>query len=126
MANPPITGQVTFLYTRDLARSAHFYETLLGLPLWLDQGACRIYRVGADSFIGVCQQRAEVPDISPDGVIFTLVTDEVDAWYDTLRARGVAFEKAPAQNPQFKIYHCFLRDPDGYLLEIQRFLNAPD
>ena len=21
------------------------------------------------------------------------------------------------------IYHCFLRDPNGYLIEIQRFLN---
>ncbi|MGC9334228.1 MAG: VOC family protein, partial [Anaerolineae bacterium] len=22
------------------------------------------------------------------------------------------------------IYHCFLRDPNGYLIEIQRFLHA--
>ena len=34
---------VTFLYTRDLEQSAVFYGETLGLPLVLDQGACRIY-----------------------------------------------------------------------------------
>ncbi len=24
-------------------------------------------------------------------------------------------------NPEYRIYHCFLRDPDGYQIEIQRF-----
>ncbi len=123
---PEFTGQVTFLYTRDLARSRDFYEHKLGLSLWLDQGACRIYHVSGGGYLGLCQQREDAPPIQTEGMIFTFVTDEVDAWYETLRARGVDFEKAPAENPKFKIYHCFLRDPDGYLLEIQRFLNAPD
>jgi catechol 2,3-dioxygenase-like lactoylglutathione lyase family enzyme len=47
----------------------------------------------------------------------------VDGWYEHLSARGVAFEKPPQINPQYRIYHCFLRDPDGYLIEIQRFLD---
>ena len=29
----------------------------------------------------------------------------------------------PALNPEYGIYHCFLRDPNGYLVEIQRFLD---
>jgi hypothetical protein len=49
---------------------------VLGLPLALDQGDCRIYRVGESSFLGFCQ-RAEAPQ-QPSGVILTLVTDEVD------------------------------------------------
>ncbi len=47
-----------------------------------------------------------------------------------LNEQGVEFEKLPAHNPQFEIYHCFLRDPNGYLVEIQRFddpgWNQPD
>jgi len=35
--------------------------------------------------------------------------------------RGVVFDSPPALNPKYNIYHCFLRDPNGYLLEIQRF-----
>jgi 1,4-dihydroxy-2-naphthoate polyprenyltransferase len=45
MLRPPIDQQVTFLYTRDLANTAVFYEKTLALPLVLAQGACRIYRV---------------------------------------------------------------------------------
>ena len=121
MTRPAIDQQVTFLYTRDLATTAAFYETVLELPLVLDQGSCRIYETGAGSFLGFCQ-RAEAP-ADPAGVIVTLVTAEVDDWYDFLSGRGVSFEKPPAHNPAYNIYHCFLRDPNGYLLEIQQFLD---
>ncbi len=39
--------QITFVYTADLAASARFYGEQLGLPLVIDQGSCRIYRVNA-------------------------------------------------------------------------------
>jgi catechol 2,3-dioxygenase-like lactoylglutathione lyase family enzyme len=59
------------------------------------------------------------------GVIFTLVTQQVDEWYEQLRQQGATFEKAPVWNDKFKIYHCLLRDPNGYLIEIQRFGKSP-
>ncbi len=117
-----IDQQITFLYTRDLETTARFYEEVLGLPLALDQGACRIYRVSGDGYLGFCH-RAETVE-QPSGVIFTIVTDEVDEWYSFLCQRGVVFEKPPAVNPQVNIYHCFLRDPNGYRIEIQRFLDG--
>ena len=109
---------VTFCYTTEFEATTHFYEELLGLPLALDQGNCRIYRVRDGAFIGVCR-RAKKPDSA--GIIVTLVSDDVDGWYARLVARGVEFEKPPAFNPKFNIYHCFLRDPNDYLIEIQRF-----
>ncbi len=121
MHRPSIDQQVTFLYTRDLAATAHFYEQVLGLPLVHDQGVCRIYRVSDDAFLGFCQ-RADASQ-QPSGVIFTLVTQEVDGWHAYLSAQGVVFETPPAHNPTYNIYHCFLRDPNGYLLEIQTFLD---
>jgi catechol 2,3-dioxygenase-like lactoylglutathione lyase family enzyme len=111
-------GFVTFCRVRDLAATARFYEDVLGLPLALDQGSCRIYRVTPTAFVGFCEGD-DAP--RPEGVILTFVTPEVDAVCERLRARGVRFEKAPRDNPRFRIYHAFLRDPDGYLLEIQRF-----
>jgi catechol 2,3-dioxygenase-like lactoylglutathione lyase family enzyme len=122
MTHPPIDAQITFLYTRDLAETAYFYEEILGLPLKLDQGGCRIYQVSRDGYVGFCQRGGPVEGTEAP-VIITLVTANVDTWYTQLSARGVEFEKAPAVNPRYNIYHCFLRDPNGYLIEIQRFLH---
>jgi catechol 2,3-dioxygenase-like lactoylglutathione lyase family enzyme len=121
MSHPRINQQVTFLYTQDLSTTAEFYEKVLGLPLILDQGSCRIYRVSHDGFLGFCK-RVDSPK-QPSDVIFTLVTPEVDQWYRYLSKHGVDFEKPPTLNPDYNIYHCFLRDPNGYLIEIQRFLD---
>ncbi len=117
----PISEQITFLYTQDLARTASFYEQVLGLSLALDQGSCRIYHVVAHkAYLGVCER----PDARPhEGVIFTFVTDDVDGWHARLVAAGVTPENAPKVNPTYGIYHFFVRDPNGYLLEFQRFLD---
>lgn len=115
--------QVTFLTVSDLEQSTEFYQDTLGLELVLDQGPCKIFRVSSDGFIGICEPNQH-RNVSTDGVIITLVSDDVDGWYNRLKAKGVPFTKPPAENPTFNIYHCFLRDPDGHLLEIQRF-NDP-
>ena len=124
---PPIEQQITFLPTSDLAETARFHEQILGLPLKVDQGVCRIYQVTQGAYLGFCQQADAHQHELPSGtrqVILTLVTQRVDEWYAYLQDRGVPFEKPPAVNQKYDIYHCFLRDPNGYLLEIQRFLHS--
>lgn len=120
---PLIEQQITFLYTADLAESARFYETVLGLKLARDQGTCRIYQVTAGGYVGLCQRDDARPDPNRRDIIITLVTADVDEWYERLTSRGVVFEKPPGVNPTYNIYHCFLRDPNGYRIEIQRFLD---
>lgn len=110
--------QITFLQVDDLEATDGFWADKLGLQLTLDQGSCRIYRVGRDAFLGFCDHR-DGP--SPDGVIVTLVREDVDAYCEQLREAGVELESGPAYNETFQIYQAFLRDPDGYLVEIQRF-----
>jgi catechol 2,3-dioxygenase-like lactoylglutathione lyase family enzyme len=114
----PFESQITFCTSDRPAETRRFYEETLGLPLVLDQGTCRIYRAADRAYIGICF-RDEPP--RPEGIILTLVTDDVDGWYERLVGRGVSFEKPPTENPEYRIYHCFLRDPNGYLIEIQRF-----
>jgi catechol 2,3-dioxygenase-like lactoylglutathione lyase family enzyme len=121
MSHPPIEQQITFLYTRDLKKTAHFYEAVMALPLVLDQGECRIYQVVGEAYLGFCERESAPKE--PQGLLFTLVTPDVDAWYERLAAQGVPFEKPPAINETYGIYHCFARDPNGYLIEIQRFLD---
>src|SRR5215475_5498982 len=118
-APAPIAQHITFLDTRDLARTADFYERVLGLRLARDQGTCRIYHVSGAAYVGFCQ-RADTPS-DPGGLTLTLVSDHVDEWCRRLEAYGVEFVKPPADNPPYRIYNAFVRDPNGYLLEIQRF-----
>jgi catechol 2,3-dioxygenase-like lactoylglutathione lyase family enzyme len=119
MTRASIDQTITFLHTRDLEATDRFYREILELPEVVDQGDCKIYRVSSDGYLGFCR-RETFTGVS-DGVILTLVTDEVDAWFRHLRDNGVLFETPPAHNPRYGIYHCFLRDPNGYLIEIQRF-----
>ena len=113
-----INSHIVFLTTGDLDRTAQFYEQTLELSLALDQGKCRIYQVARESFLGFCE--GDTPPAT-EGVMVTLVTEDVDGWYRSLCDRGVQMEKKPCYNPDFKIYHCIFRDPNGYRVEIQRF-----
>jgi len=115
---PSIDSQITFCYTLDLTTTSRFYKMKLGLPLVLDQGGCRIFRTAGGAYLGFCDREdAE----RPGGVVLTLVTDDVDAWADHLDEMGVVLEQEPMHNDEYGIYHLFLKDPNGYTIEIQSF-----
>jgi catechol 2,3-dioxygenase-like lactoylglutathione lyase family enzyme len=114
----PFDALVTFCFTPDLDATDRFYAGVLGLPLTLDQGSCRIYGVAPSAHLGFCSREHTA---RPDGIILTLVSDEVDAWAARLLAAGLALEKPPQRYARYDIYHLFVRDPNGYLVEIQRF-----
>jgi catechol 2,3-dioxygenase-like lactoylglutathione lyase family enzyme len=116
---PSIDQTITFLATRDLEETGRFYRELLGLTEVLDQGDCKVYRASSSGYLGFC--RRETSAEASGAIILTLVTTEVDAWFRDLSDNGASFEKPPMHNPRYGIYHCFLRDPNGYLIEIQRF-----
>ena len=97
MTQPSIQQQITFLYTPNLGASSRFYEDTMGFQLALDQGTCRIYITAPNAYLGLCE-RADI-NANPANVIFTLVTADVDDWYERLKEKGVEFEKPPALNP---------------------------
>jgi catechol 2,3-dioxygenase-like lactoylglutathione lyase family enzyme len=113
-------AQITFLFVADLERSHRFYAETLGLPLALDQGSCRIYRVSDGAYLGMC---ARPGSVSPDGIIVTLVSPDVVGWHDRLVAAGAPCERPPTRNDEYLVFHAFYRDPDGHLVEIQEFLD---
>ena len=116
-----LSGAITFLPSTDLEATRAFYGGTLGLELALDQAACLIFRVASGGFWGFCQ--AETGHADPQKTILTIVTDDVDDWYALLASRGVSFDGPPRENPQYKIYHFFAVDPNGYRIEFQRFLD---
>jgi catechol 2,3-dioxygenase-like lactoylglutathione lyase family enzyme len=119
MALLPINQQITFLHAKDLEETRQFYTDVLGLPLVRDQGICLIFGVTQSAFLGFCEHIE--PMLSGRKVILTLVSDDVDAWYQSLKNRGADLMESPKANPKYQIYHFFLKDPNGYWIEIQKF-----
>jgi catechol 2,3-dioxygenase-like lactoylglutathione lyase family enzyme len=122
MTTPPLDQSVTWVYTADLARTCAFYAERIGLTQVHDQGLCRIFRMSPTAFLGVCQVRPG-RFVEPKGVVITFVTPDVDGWYRHLLARGVTPEGPPERSDAFQVYCFFARDPNGYLLEFQTFLD---
>ncbi len=114
-----IQGFITFYPCHDLAATTDFYVRELGLETARDQGSCVIFKVSGDAYLGFCQHEGTLP--GHQGLILTLLIDEVDEVYKRLRGLGVETEGAPKLNERFGIYHFFARDPDGYRVEVQRF-----
>ncbi len=116
----PARASVTFVYTSDLARAERFFARTLGLPLVVDQGACKLYRVAPASLWGVC----DLPDRpqEPAGVTLTMVLEgeaEVDAYFETITARGAEIAIRPRASERFGVYAGLVRSPDGHRIEVQ-------
>lgn len=111
---------ITFLKTRDLEATTRFYTEVMGFPLALDQGTCRIFKVRPGAFIGFCLTTGLT---GSEEVILTLEEPDVDGFCALLENRGAEIEIRPRLNERFQIYQMFLRDPNGYRIEIQRFLD---
>ena len=118
----PFSGfsqQITFLHSNDLVRTRHFYSEILGLKLVRDQGTCLIFEVTNTAYLGFCEHIDQIK--SGRRIILTLVSEDVDFWYESLQEKNVEMMGAPTANPKYEIYHFFLKDPDGYTIEIQKF-----
>ncbi|MDU8927714.1 VOC family protein [Alisedimentitalea sp. MJ-SS2] len=114
-------GLITWVYCDDLETTCSFYGETLGLPLWRDAGAARIYRVEG-GMIGVCRAFKDRV-IEPRGSMITLLTDNVDQIYARLVQQDAAVDGPPEVLEQFGIYSFFCRDPNGYFIEVQKFLD---
>ena len=117
-------GLIVFFGTSDLEATHRFYHDALELALERDQGLCRIYQVPGGGKIGFCTHLEKVN--GKKSPLLTLVTPEVDEWYRRLKEKGIQVEVPPVENPLFGIYHFFLQDPNGYTVEIQRFVETQD
>ena len=112
-------GQILFLPTDNLEKTQAFYADTLGLTLVRDQGLCRIYQSAPAAYVGFCERGYTIP--SEFRLVVTLLIDDVDGVYQALQGKGVNTESVPTFSEQFQVYQFFLRDPNGYLVEVQRF-----
>lgn len=117
-------SQITLLYFRNIEKAYHFYEEVLGLKLKIDQGYGRIYEVSGNAFLGVMDEKwGFLQSGYGKSIMISLITDEVDQWYQTLQKRGVKLLSKPMTKEDIGIRSFLFEDPEGHILEIQKFLN---
>jgi lactoylglutathione lyase len=115
---------ITFLYYRDLAAAARFYEDVLGLPLAIDQGWSRIYRICSGAHVGLVDEARGMHRAHPvKPVQLCLRVADVDGWYRYAQAQGLAGLSALFKNDALGIRAFVFDDPEGYQIEIQQAMR---
>ena len=112
---------ITFFYYRDLAGAVRFYEGVLGLPLAIDQGWCRIYRIAPGAHVGLVDEARGMHRAHPvKPVQLCLRVSDVDAWYAYAYDRDLPNLSPRFENHDLGIRAFVFEDPEGYQIEIQQ------
>lgn len=114
----------TCLYVQDLARTTHFYASVLGLPLLSEvEGRHVFFRVGSSVLLcfnaAATKDSKDLPPHFGHGhlhLAFECDASDYDGWKSKLAEAGIAVEHE--QNWPNARASCYFRDPDQHLLEI--------
>jgi catechol 2,3-dioxygenase-like lactoylglutathione lyase family enzyme len=121
---PHVRSQITFLYYPELEPLSRFYGEVLGLALVEDQEWAKIYAVGEHAFLGiVAGEKGFHQPRDENAVLISLVVDDVFGWYRYLGEHGVTLLTEVREVAEIQVRGFFLKDPGGYTLEIQQFLD---
>lgn len=113
---------ITFLYYKNLPPVAKFYEEVLGLELVIDQGFAKIYKTAGQAHLGIVDETRGYHKANPiKPVEITLLVNDVDAYYRRFQEMGVKTLNEPKDIPDLKLRCFLLQDPEGYVIEIQKF-----
>ena len=87
---------ITFLGTKDLNKTSNFYQNVIGLTLYKDQGMCLIFNVNNQSKLGFCKHMT--PIHKGKSPIITFIADNVDEIYSKLIESGINIKDKPKIN----------------------------
>lgn len=116
---------ITFFYYRDLPTAMRFYEDVLGLPLAIDQGWCKIYRICPGAHVGLVDETKGMNKwaaVKP--VQLCIRVPDVEAWYGYATAKALDGLSELFRNDEIGIKAFVFNDPEGYQIEIQSATRA--
>jgi catechol 2,3-dioxygenase-like lactoylglutathione lyase family enzyme len=119
-----------FFTVRDQEKSKDFYVRILGGKLIKPRDPCYIKL--ANSWIilncggGPTPDKPEVllktpSDLNRVSSFLNLRVADIWACYKEWRDKGAIFLTEPVANPDRWEWRCYMRDPDGYLIEVGQF-----
>ena len=119
-----ISSAIMFFYYKDIELAAQFYSNVMGFKLVDYQKWAKIYKINGNAFMGVVGEGKGFCKVQDENaVLLTLVVDNVYSWYEHLKERGITPVTEIQEKEDIQVRCFFLKDPGGYALEIQQFLN---
>jgi catechol 2,3-dioxygenase-like lactoylglutathione lyase family enzyme len=137
MPQPDERGELRFVVThtiivKDIRRSVAFYRDVLGATLLLE-GAPTMLRLGNIWLIingggGPTDDKPEVvasPPRDPNVLsgFLNLRVSDIHRYYELWSSRGAKFITEPKVHKTE--VRCYMRDPDGYLIEVGQTTTTP-
>ncbi len=136
----PETGMLVtqLLIVRDQQRSREFYAGVLGGEVLREKNPCFIRL--ANTWIILNEGGGPTPDkpdvtleaprqLNPVNCLLNIRVADVEACYREWSAKGATFLTPPQDNNGLEM-RCYMRDPDGYLIEVgqasEKFLRMFD
>ncbi len=123
----PILAANAFYYYRDLDAAWAFYAGTLGFSTVADYGFAKMLRLSPTSYLTLVDEaRGMHSGDEPKSVTLALVTDQVEGWWEYLSDQGVEV-RFPLRVEEGSAHDGFVAvDPEGYLLEFERFNPHPE
>jgi len=126
-APPAIEATNAFYYYDDVEAAWAFYRDILGLETVADYGFAKIMQVAPTSLLTLVDAAEGMHSADePKSVTLAIVTDEVEGWYDHLKAKGVPM-RGELTMQEGSAHDGFVAiDPEGYFLEFEWFNEHPE
>ena len=138
MATPPIPSEgilVThFIVAEDVARSVEFYSDVLGGEVVMEGEPSGVQLANAWIIINVgggpTEDKPEViletpPDPNRASSFLNIRVADIQAVYEEWGSRGAEFLTPPVEHAWGEI-RCYMRDPDGHLIEVGQAPAIPE
>lgn len=123
MSKREIDGLMACLYYEDVERTTKFYTEIMGFKTIRDQGWFKILKINEGKFMCLVDGKKGFHKASPaKPVMITFMVNDVDAWHRHLKKHGVELLGEPNDYQDLGIRMFMLKDPEGYVLEIEKFL----
>lgn len=112
-------SMVVFYPCLDINKTSDFYQNIIELKLYQDQGQCRIFDTGY-GYLGFCEYDDHVL-ATKTCISFNLENEKaVDDTYLKMKGLGMSGLTKPQKHPKFEVYSFFMKDPNGYTVEFQK------
>jgi predicted enzyme related to lactoylglutathione lyase len=108
---------------KDLEKSIHFYESVMGLNRSFVHKNMAFFQVGSgNGEVTVLLHTVDAPEPSDKGMVIELLVDDVDKAVSSIKSAGGEIAQEPI-NQDWGVREAVVTDPDGYKIWLAQGLT---